>query len=58
MLAKRYRLTSQRGDILLWYAADGDQWLALDAPAKGERRIRYEAREVPDADRLQAMLRS
>ncbi|MEM9688018.1 MAG: DUF6134 family protein [Pseudomonadota bacterium] len=53
----RYRLTSQRGDILLWYAADGGQWLALDAPARGERRIRYEARDVPDADALQAMLR-
>ncbi len=57
LLAKRYRLKSQRGDILLWYAADGGQWLALDAPARGERRIRYEAREVPDAERLQAMLR-
>ena len=55
--AKRYRLTSRRGDILLWYAADGGQWLALDAPARGERRIRYEAREVPDSDLIQAMLR-
>ncbi len=54
---RRYRLTSRRGDILLWYAADGGQWLALDAPARGERRIRYEARDVPDAEILQAMLR-
>ncbi|MEM8683547.1 MAG: DUF6134 family protein [Pseudomonadota bacterium] len=54
---RRYRLTSRRGEILLWYAADGGQWLALDAPARGERRIRYEARDVPDAETLQAMLR-
>lgn len=54
---RRYRLTSSRGDILLWYAAEGGQWLALDAPARGDRRIRYEARDVPDADALQAMLR-
>ena len=53
---KRYRLTTRRGDILLWYTAEGQQWVALDAPAKGKRRIRYEARQVPSIENLRTML--
>ena len=46
--AIRYRLTTKGGDITLWYS-DDDQalWLALEAPAKGGRTIRYEPAEVP-----------
>ena len=45
--ADRYRLTAKGGDIRLWYSADDRRWLALEAPAKGGRTIRYEPLVVP-----------
>lgn len=45
--ATRYRLTAKAGDILLWYATDDKRWLALEAPAKGGRTLRYEPVQVP-----------
>lgn len=47
--ALRYRLSTKGGDITLWYS-DDDQplWLALEAPAKGGRTLRYEPTRVPD----------
>ncbi len=39
--AVRYTLTTKGGDIKLWYSKDGRDWLALEAPAKGGRTIRY-----------------
>ncbi len=47
--ALRYRLSTKGGDITLWYS-DDDQplWLALEAPAKGGRTIRYEPAAVPN----------
>jgi len=51
--AKRYRLTAEAGDIELWYSDDESQrWLALEAPAKGGRTIRYEPVSVPAFDRF------
>lgn len=47
--ADRYRLSAKAGDITLWYAAADQRWLALEAPAKGGRTIRYEPKAVPDA---------
>jgi hypothetical protein len=47
--ASRYRLSAKAGDIKLWYASDDSRWLALEAPAKGGRTIRYEPVAVPDA---------
>lgn len=47
--ATRYRLSAKAGDIMLWYAADDNRWLALEAPAKGGRTIRYQPVAVPDA---------
>lgn len=44
---ERYRLSADKGDILLWYTADERRWVALDGPAKGDRRIRYKATSVP-----------
>jgi len=47
--AIKYRITSNKEyagqivDITLWYSADEMQWLALEAPAKGNRTLRYEA---------------
>jgi len=41
---ERYRLTTRKGDIKLWYTADEQRWVALDAPAKGDRRLRYTIR--------------
>ncbi len=47
--AERYRLSAKAGDITLWYASADRRWLALEAPAKGGRTIRYEPKTVPDA---------
>jgi hypothetical protein len=43
----RYALETADGDIHLWYAAEGGQWLALEAPARGDRVIRYRPLSVP-----------
>ena len=43
---KRYELKTQTGVITLWYEWDSEHWLALEAPAKGNRTIRYEPRYV------------
>lgn len=45
--AERYRLSAAAGDITLWYSSDDALWLALEAPAKGGRRIRYEPVSLP-----------
>ena len=45
--ARRYTLSAKAGDIRLWYARAGDTWLALEAPAKGGRTIRYRPVQVP-----------
>lgn len=45
--AVRYILSTKGGDIRLWYTRDG-LWLALEAPAKGGRTIRYRAVRVPE----------
>jgi hypothetical protein len=38
--AERHRITGPELSIDLWFA--GEQWVALEAPAKGGRRLRYE----------------
>jgi hypothetical protein len=38
--AQRHRLSTPQLSIDLWYA--GDEWVALESPAKGGRRLRYE----------------
>jgi len=45
--AARYRLSAKAGDIRLWYSRDDQTWLALEAPAKGGRTIRYSAVRLP-----------
>ena len=45
--AARYRLSAKAGDIRLWYARNTQTWLALEAPAKGGRTIRYSAVHLP-----------
>ncbi len=45
--AKRYALEMEDGTISLWYARESGQWLALEAPARGERVLRYEPIELP-----------
>ena len=47
--AERYRLSAKAGEITLWYASEDLRWLALEAPAKGGRTIRYEPKTIPDA---------
>ena len=54
--ALRYRLSAQAGDIKLWYSSEDKIWLGLEAPAKGGRKIRYQAVVVPDADVLQQLI--
>ena len=46
--ALRYRLIAAAGEIRLWYTADASRrWLALEAPAKGGRTLRYRPLTVP-----------
>jgi hypothetical protein len=45
--AKRFTLSTKSGDIKLWYSDDMRCWLALEAPAKGGRTIRYRPVRVP-----------
>ena len=48
--ALRYRMAAEAGDITLWYSNDETRrWLALEAPAKGGRKIRYKPLAVPAA---------
>ena len=48
--ARRYRLLAESGAINLWYSTDESRrWLALEAPAKGGRSIRYVPTRVPAA---------
>ena len=46
--ALRYRLSARAGDITLWYSQNGKTWLGLEAPAKGGRKILYQAVVVPE----------
>ncbi|MEL7312604.1 MAG: DUF6134 family protein [Pseudomonadota bacterium] len=45
--AQQYDLVLEKGTISVWYSVDDQRWLALDAPAKGDRRIRYEPIAIP-----------
>lgn len=47
--AIRYTLETKGGDIKLWYSKDTRCWLALEAPAKGGRTIRYTPVTVPES---------
>ena len=47
--AEKYEITMEDGVITLWYGADDGRWLALEAPAKGGRTIRYEPVILPVA---------
>ncbi len=53
--AVRFRLDAKAGAITLWYSNDESRrWLALEAPAKGGRKLRYIPVRVPAADDLLA----
>ena len=53
--AIRYRLLAKAGAITLWYSNDESRrWLALEAPAKGGRTLRYIPVRIPAADDLVA----
>jgi hypothetical protein len=45
--AKRFTLSTKSGDIKLWYSDDMRCWLALEAPARGGRTIRYQPVRLP-----------
>ena len=49
--ADRYTLSTKGGDVTLWYSEDDWRWLALEAPAKGGRTLRYEPVEIPAVGR-------
>jgi hypothetical protein len=40
--AARYKITARGIDLMVWYSASGDQWLALESVVKNGRIIRYE----------------
>ena len=48
--ALRYRLSVEAGDITLWYSSGDRRWLALEAPARGGRTLRYRPVAVPQPD--------
>ena len=53
--AVRYRLLARSGAITLWYSNDASRrWLALEAPAKGGRTLRYIPVRIPAADDITA----
>jgi len=53
--AIRYSLQAKLGAITLWYSNDESRrWLALEAPAKGGRTLRYIPVRIPNADDLLA----
>ena len=53
--AIRYSLLAKSGAITLWYSNDESRrWLALEAPAKGGRTLRYIPVRIPTADDLLA----
>ena len=45
--AEKYEIAMEDGVISLWYGASDRRWLALEAPAKGGRTIRYEPVVLP-----------
>lgn len=46
--AQGWRLLTDRQRIDIWYAADSHRWIALDADAKGGRRLSYrQPQEAP-----------
>jgi hypothetical protein len=45
--AEKFVIEMQDGPITLWYSADSGQWVALEAPAKGGRMLRYEPVVLP-----------
>ena len=53
--AVRYVLSAKSGAITLWYSNDDSKrWLALEAPAKGGRSLRYVPVQIPTAADLMA----
>lgn len=52
----RYRLSAEAGDIILWYSSTDNTWVGLEAPAKGGRKLRYQAVVVPDRDASQQLI--
>lgn len=40
--ARGYTVRATDYEVTVWYAADDNQWLALESPTKGGRTIRYE----------------
>jgi len=44
--AVRYKLSAKKQDITLWYGADDNAWLGLEAPVRGGRILRYERRQA------------
>ena len=52
----RYRLSAQAGDITLWYSSTDNTWVGLEAPAKGGRKLRYQAVVIPDRDAAQQLI--
>jgi hypothetical protein len=54
--ALRYRLSARAGDITLWYSSADNTWIGLEAPAKGGRKLRYQAVVVPDRGASQQLV--
>lgn len=52
--AEKYEISMEDGSISVWYGASDGRWLALEAPARGGRTIRYEPVILPNSPREEA----
>lgn len=46
--SRQYVLSTEDGDISLWYALHSGTWLALEAPTESGRVLRYEPQLLPE----------
>lgn len=56
--ATRHELTVKGKTIKVWYSASDRRWLALEAPAKGKRVLRYQAVALPPSELHQQLVAS
>lgn len=52
---ERFRLSAKSGEIMLWYTQGDRQWVGLSAPTSSERRLRYQARSLPELERSETL---
>lgn len=54
--ANRYDLYLGKQIIRVWYEAETNRWVRLEAPARGKRILRYEPTELPSIDEARLLV--